>query len=139
VQRVPQPPADYRHTEGMQHGFVHEVVLAMDPGADIRAPGAAITRQLCGHWDHQPPCPLAPHHTDAQRAGAQVHLRVLFVAEQTREAEVRELVDLALASGLLRGPEGVATEWHVVRSGAGDLTPAEHRQVERMADAGRRG
>jgi hypothetical protein len=30
-------------------------------------------------------------------------------------------------------------EWQFVRSGAGELTPAEHRQLERMAEAGRRG
>jgi hypothetical protein len=50
VHRVPQPPADYRHNDGMEHGHVHEAVLVMGPGADIRAPGAAVTQQLCGHW-----------------------------------------------------------------------------------------
>jgi hypothetical protein len=34
----------------------------MEPDADMRAPGAAVTVALCGHWDHEPPCPLAPHH-----------------------------------------------------------------------------
>ena len=32
----------------------------MEPDADVRAPGAAVTVVLCGHWDHEPPCPLAP-------------------------------------------------------------------------------
>ena len=33
------------------------------------APGGAITVALCGSWDHEPPCPLAPHHTRAHRSG----------------------------------------------------------------------
>jgi hypothetical protein len=43
-------------------------VLALPPGADERAPGAAVTVAPCGHWEHEPPCPLAPHHVRAARA-----------------------------------------------------------------------
>ena len=38
----------------------------MPAPADDGAPGAAVTVALCGHWEHPPPCPLAPHHTRAE-------------------------------------------------------------------------
>lgn len=53
--------------------------MALD--ADVWAPGAAITAGLCGRWDHEPPCPLAPHHVHAERVAGEVHLRILFAAE----------------------------------------------------------
>ena len=39
--------------------------------------------------EHEPPCPLAPHRTDAHRSGDLVQLRVLLAAEPAAEAEVR--------------------------------------------------
>lgn len=42
--------------------------LSMSPGADLAAPGAAVTVALCGHWKHEPPCPLAAHHTSTTRS-----------------------------------------------------------------------
>ncbi len=59
----------------MRQVFAHEAELFMAPDGDIQAPGAAVTVGLCGHWDHEPPCPLAPHHTEANRLGGVVHLR----------------------------------------------------------------
>ena len=52
-----------RRIRPVLHAFVHEAFLSMAPGNDIAAPGAAITVELCGRWEHEPPCPLAPHHT----------------------------------------------------------------------------
>ncbi len=49
----------------VRHAFVHEAILTMGAAGDERAPGAAITIALCGRLDHEPPCPLAPHHTAA--------------------------------------------------------------------------
>ena len=69
----------------------------MEPDADMRAPGAAITAALCGHWDHQPPCPPAPHHSHAKRLGGQVHVRILFAAEPETEPTVRRRIDWALS------------------------------------------
>ena len=62
--------------------YAHDAVVALDSGGDPRAPGGAITVALCGHWDHEPPCPLAPHHTDATHGGDDtLRLRVLFAAD----------------------------------------------------------
>src|SRR5215207_9908722 len=43
----------------MRQSFAHEAVLALGDEADERAPGAAVTVALCGHWEHEPPCSLA--------------------------------------------------------------------------------
>ena len=72
----------------MRHAYAHDAVSAR-ARRRLAEPGGAITAELCGHWEHPPPCPLAPHHTAAQRRGAQVHLRILFATEPDREAEVR--------------------------------------------------
>ena len=54
----------------MRQAFAHDAVVVLDAGGDDRAPGGAITVELCGHWDHEPPCPLAAHHTGVRRTRA---------------------------------------------------------------------
>jgi hypothetical protein len=94
--------------------YAHDAVVTLDAGGDSRAPGGAITVALCGHWDHQPPCPLAPHHTDAVPGDdGTVRLHVVFAAEPKDERRVRELITLALRSGRLTGPDGRITTWTV--------------------------
>jgi hypothetical protein len=97
----------------VRQAFVHDAVVTMEAGGDMRAPGGAVTVALCGHWDHEPPCPLAPHHTSAQRSGNQVELRVLFAAEPAAEAAVRRRIETALSQGGLTGPDGVTTRWQL--------------------------
>jgi hypothetical protein len=99
--------------------YAHDAVVVLDSGGDSRAPGAAITVALCGHWDHEPPCPLAPHHTEATSAGddGTLWLRVSFEAEPDDEGRVRSLIDGELATGMLTGPDGQVTTW-TVRAGA---------------------
>jgi hypothetical protein len=106
----------------MRHAYAHEAVLLMPPDSDIRAPGGAITVALCGHVDHQPPCPLAPHHTGADRVGDEVHLRILFATEPDNETLVRERIDRALAD-----------EWPVRVSGPSEVTAVEADHAERLS------
>jgi len=97
----------------MRRAFAHEAVLVLEPGADVRAPGAAVTVALCGHWDHEPPCPLAPHHVSARKDhDAELRVRILFAAEPDKEGEVRYLIEQALA-GQLKFPDGFATSWQL--------------------------
>jgi hypothetical protein len=105
----------------------------MDQDADEHAPGAAITVALCGHWDHEPPCPLAPHHTHADRRGGEVHLRILFAAEPDAAAAVRDGIDSALSGGQLDGPDGVTTHWRLRHSQAGEVHPDEAAHAARLA------
>ncbi|HET6731420.1 hypothetical protein [Mycobacterium sp.] len=94
--------------------YAHDAVVMLDPGGDSAALGGAITVALCGHWDHEPPCPLAPHHTDAVPVDdRRIVLRVQFEADPSDESRVRSLIDEALASGELTGPDGRVTTWTV--------------------------
>ena len=104
----------------MRQPFAHDAVITLAPDADIAAPGGAVTAELCGHWEHPPPCPLAPHHTAAQRRGAQVHLRILFATEPEREAEVRARIGRALAT------------WEVRSSAAGVVRQDERAHAGRL-------
>lgn len=116
----------------MPEGFVHEAVLIMEPGTDIRAPGAAITVELCGHWQHSPPCPVAPHHTLASRAGREVRVRTLFAAEPAVAGTVRQRIDRALSGGHLHGPDGVTTRWQLRTSYASVVLAEEIGDAQRL-------
>jgi hypothetical protein len=128
-------PAELVHTAGMRRPFAHEAVLDMLPEADERAPGAAITVALCGHWDHQPPCPLAPHHTRAGRVDGRVRVRVLFATEPAGESLVRECIEHALRSGQLTGPDDVTTRWELISSHRSAVRADESAHADRLAAA----
>jgi len=117
----------------VRKAFAHEAVVAMAADADVRAPGAAVTVALCGHWDHEPPCPVAPHHTAATRDGGEVRLSVLFVATPADEPEVRTRIEAALAAGQSTGPGDVVTAWSLVSSAPGEVSEAERAHAARLA------
>jgi hypothetical protein len=119
-------------TDPVRQAFVHDAVVTMDAGSDVRAPGAAITVALCGHWEHEPPCPLAPHSTDVERWGDEVRLRVLFATEPAAEAEVRSRIEAALSQAGLDGPDGVTTHWQLRSAQPGILRKDEARHAERL-------
>lgn len=112
--------------------FVHEVVVRIAADADIRAPGAAVTAALCGHWEHEPPCPVAPHHTEADRIGADVTLRILFAAGVEEADMVRQGIDRGLAAGRLLGPDGVSTRWQMLGSHPSVVSDAEADHARRL-------
>jgi len=114
-----------QQTGCMRQAFAHEAKVVMATGGDSRAPGAAITVALCGHWNHEPPCPLAPHHTQADRIGDVVHLRTVFTAEPSSENAIRQRIDDALTGRKLQGPEGEATHWELRASRPSAVTAAE--------------
>ncbi|MGZ4541033.1 MAG: hypothetical protein ACXVX8_17630 [Blastococcus sp.] len=120
------PPTPARET------FAHDAVLTMAADGDERAPGGAITVALCGSWTHDPPCPLAPHHTSAERIGDEVVLRVLFAAAPQDEPRVRRLLDEALVSGSADGPDDTRTSWRLVRSAASAVREDERDHAQRL-------
>jgi hypothetical protein len=113
--------------------FAHDAVLDMDRDGDERAPGGAITLALCRSWSHDPPCPLAPHHTRAHRSGGEVTLRVLFAATPADEAHVRSLIDEALERGWGEDPDGVRATWQLLSSGPSPVQPDEEEHAARLA------
>jgi hypothetical protein len=104
--------------------YAHDAVLVMDPDGDVQAPGAAITTALCGHWEHDPPCPLAPHHTRADRDGDRVRLRVLFAADPDRLDEVRGRIEAALDD----------PRWRLVSAGPAVVAAEESAHAARLAN-----
>jgi hypothetical protein len=123
------------HDAPMRGTFAHDAVLTMGEQEDQDAPGAAITAALCGSWDHEPPCPLAPHHTSSHRQGERVRLRVLFATEPDAAAEVRRRIDAALARGALRTPGRAVTTWRVEASAPGTLRPDEEDHGRRLVSS----
>jgi hypothetical protein len=113
----------------MRRAFAHEATVSMARDADAAALGAAVTVVLCGHWDHLPPCPLAPHHTSAVRDGDVVRVRTLFVCEPEQEDLVRERIHTALQAGAL----GDAT-WVLRGSGRDEVRQTERAHAGRLLD-----
>ena len=120
------------HTGPMRGSFAHAAVLDMVAADDERAPGGAITVALCGALDHEPPCPLAAHHTAAERDGERVLVRVLFAAEPRDEDRVRAGIEAALAAGEWLAPDGAVARWRLVASGPAEITAAEAEHAERL-------
>ena len=118
----------------MRQAFAHEAVLVMAADADAQAPGAAITAALCGHWHHEPPCPLAPHPTRAERSDGEVRLRILFAAEPELEDTVRQRIDRALSDGGTTGPTGAAARWQVRLSRRGEVSTGETDHARRLVE-----
>jgi len=116
----------------MREAFAHDAVLVLEDGGDERAPGGAITLALCGSWAHDPPCPLAPHHTRVHRVGGELVLRLLFAAEPADEARVRTLVEQALARGWGNSPQGSRTTWDVLESGPSAVLSEEESHARRL-------
>jgi hypothetical protein len=116
----------------MRQAYAHDAVVWMAADCDERGPGAAVTVALCGHWDHEPPCPLAPHHVAAARDDTVVRLRILFATEPDNEPEVRRRIDLAL-SGQWELPGDLAAGWELRGSAPAPLRPAESAHAARLA------
>jgi hypothetical protein len=123
---------DTRHTRPVRSAFAHDAVIDMDDDADLTGPGGAVTLALCGSFDHAPPCPIAPHHTRAERRDDGVAVRVLFAVEAPREAEVRARIDEALATGSCTGPDGIRTRWTFRGSAPSAVTESERDHAGRL-------
>lgn len=115
----------------MRQAFAHDAILSMNANADEAAPGAAVTVALCGHWEHEPPCPLSPHHVHAERVENDLHIRVLFATEPENEREVRRRIERAL-SGQWEFPVGFTTPWRLVTSRPSELLREESDHAERL-------
>ncbi|MGY1640939.1 hypothetical protein ACI782_07350 [Geodermatophilus sp. SYSU D00703] len=115
-----------------RRAFAHDAVLALPADGDERAPSGAVTVALCGSWTHEPPCPLAPHHTTATRDGDRLRVRVLFATDPADEARVRALVEEALARGECVGPDGARTSWRLLDAAASPVHPDEQEHAGRL-------
>lgn len=119
----------------MRAAYAQDAILLMDRAADHRVPGAAVTQALCGHWDHEGPCPVAPHHTRADRSGDRVVVRILFAVEPHREDDVRARIVSVLSREEAQGPGGASTRWQLLTTEAGDIRPEEKEHADRLRDS----
>jgi hypothetical protein len=105
--------------------FAHDAVIAMRDEGSPDALGGAITKALCGGWDHPPPCPLAPHYVTNVPDGETVTLRVVFATEPANEQLVRSLIGEALAAGELTVPDGGVAHWQLRSASPGNVRADE--------------
>lgn len=105
--------------------FAHNAIVAMQDNDNPDALGGAITKALCGGWNHQPPCPLAPHYVTNVPAGENVTLRVVFATEPANEQRVRTLIGQALAAGELTVPDGGVAHWELQSASPGSICADE--------------
>src|SRR4051812_42287627 len=108
----------------MKQSFVQCAEILLEPDADRAGPGGAVTLQLCGSWDHAGPCRW-PHRTSADWDGRRGQIRVVFTTPTEEEAEVRRLIDRALASGECVGPDGKRSRWAATTHNPGTLDEKE--------------
>jgi hypothetical protein len=121
----------------MRQAFAHQGLVDLPEGGDERAPGAAVTVALCGHWEHEPPCRV-PHRTDVARVDDGLVVRVLFACDPADEGDVRVLVDRALAGGELPVPapdDARPSRWRLLRSAPGELSAADSALAARFVGA----
>ncbi|WP_322750999.1 MULTISPECIES: hypothetical protein [unclassified Frankia] len=116
----------------MRQTFVHEAALELVADADEQAPGAAVTVELCGHWEHLGSCRW-PHHTAIpEHSGQSVTIRTLFACDAAEEQAVRQRITQALGRGRLDGPTG-SSRWSVRAEAVAALRPAEQSLAQRLA------
>ena len=114
----------------------HEAVLELAPGADAAAPGAAVTVELCGHWQHKGTCRW-PHRTSVvSQDGSSLTVRVLFAAPTADRDEARRRIGSGLRRGELTGPTGQVHRWRVVREAASIPVDGEESLVAELARLG---
>ncbi|HEX4688501.1 MAG TPA: hypothetical protein VH228_17105 [Nocardioides sp.] len=117
----------------MRQAFVHDAVLELLEGADERAPGGAVTLALCGALDHEPPCPVAPHHTSVSGRGARRRVRVLFATDD--EPVIRRTIQLALGCGEFESPDGVVSRWVMHSSTPSEVSDDERGYAARLVES----
>jgi hypothetical protein len=119
----------------MRQAYAHEARLELDPDGDERAPGAAVTVALCGHWEHEPPCRV-PHHSDVvARNGDRLIVRVVFACPPDDAGAVRHALASALDAGALAVPgprDAVPTRWQVLDQAASTISESELALAARL-------
>jgi hypothetical protein len=102
--------------------YVHVAELSLAAAVDPAAVGAAVTVELCGHWQHEGACRW-PHNNEV--GGEEpILLRVLFLADEAEELEVRHRIEKALRS---------APGWSVLSSGPRPVGPSERSLAARLS------
>jgi hypothetical protein len=103
--------------------YVLEAELQLGTDCDPRAPGGAVTVELCGSWEHEGACRW-PHNSDIDSSRSPALFRTLFVANEDDAHEVRRRIEQALRS---------ASEWEVLSVRERAVAPDEQALAARLA------
>ena len=96
--------------------------VELGAGCDPAAVGAAVTVELCGHWEHEGPCRW-PHNNAIDPGRRPAIFRTLFVADESDEGEVRSRIEKGL-----RGPG----DWRVLSLDSRPVADHERDLAERL-------
>ena len=102
--------------------YVIEAELILGDGLDPAAVGAAVTVELCGHWEHDGACRW-PHNSAIDDSCDPARFRTLFVAKDAEAAGVADRIEATL-----RG----ATAWRAVSIGPRAVASTEQALAERL-------
>ena len=108
--------------------YVVDAQLQLEDGVDSREVGAAVTVELCGHWDHPGPCRW-PHNNEIEERREAASFRTVFVAEEQEEPAVRTRIEDAL-----RGGDG----WRVLSVSSREVAAGERALAGRLLAGPRR-
>ena len=109
--------------------YVVEARLVLDDGHDPAAVGAAVTTELCGHWEHAGPCRW-PHNNAIDTSGVPAIFRTVFVAEESEADEVRRRIETVLHA---------APGWQSSSVRTRSVAGSERDLAERLVAGPRRG
>lgn len=108
--------------------YVLEASIDLADGVDSRAVGAAVTVELCGHWEHEGPC-VWPHNSNIDTDRSPAVLRTIYVADEDERAEVQGRIEAALRAG---------AEWRVIEVRPREIADGERDLADRLASGPRR-
>jgi hypothetical protein len=80
---------------GQAQAFVLEADLEFQEGCDPPAVGAAVTVELCGHWEHGGACRW-PHNNAIDESLTPARFRTLFVADAAERADLEHRIETSL-------------------------------------------
>jgi hypothetical protein len=100
-----------------------DVELELGPGTDSRAPGGKVTRELCGHWEHEGPCRW-PHNSRIDRDVKPTRLRTIVVISDIDRDDVLRRIE-----GALRRDD----RWETARLEVRPVTDDERALAQRLA------
>ena len=78
--------------------YVLEAEIELNEGCDPHAVGAAVTVELCGHWEHDGPCTW-PHNSELDAEREPAVFRTVYVADPGEEPEIRARIERSLRHG----------------------------------------
>ena len=109
----------------MRSAYRYRATVTLHPGVDEGEPGALVTVELCGSWDHEGSCRW-PHHSRLQAEGTTSSFCTIFACEPEERDEIAGRIDRSLRSS------GVV---HVQNSEITAVPAADAELAARLRDA----